>query len=72
MKEVEVWAFNRVVEGLGKGTLCGLGFLSFECPWLLNRYRAKWMLENSLRGVADPILTMESDPLLSGAPLMSI
>jgi len=30
------------------------------------------MLENSLRGVADPILTMESDSLLSGAPLMSI
>ena len=31
MKEAEVWAFNRVAEGLGKVTLCGLGFVSFEC-----------------------------------------
>ena len=32
MKEAEVWALNRVAEGLGKFTLCGLGFVSFECP----------------------------------------
>ena len=30
------------------------------------------MWEKRLRGVTDPILTMESDSLLSGAPLMSI
>ena len=71
MKELEVWNFNRVVEGLGKATLCGLGFFSFECPWLLDRYRAKWMQENRLRGVTETILIMES-ALLPGAPLMSI
>ena len=27
----EVWAFSRVAEGLGKVTLHGLGFVTFEC-----------------------------------------